>query len=419
MNIKNIYTLIIILSLSLVGLQANTVSDTLTMGNGYENDLFYSMSDGLVSSVEREGWDIAFYSAGFSAGIIINDGAGVKLYTYPNGDTSNWNTVDSTGMTNWEPMVNSPEYWEDGAFNRNALGHPDYGWGIYNSITHNVVGDSVFVIEIPGLGFKKLWIVEKVSIENVYHLRFANLDGSEEAEVEIDVKPFSSKIFAYYSFAKNEVIDREPSASWDILFTKYYDITYDNLGNAVEYLVTGATLNLDRKANKFYPVEENYDDWSAKVFDSLKNSIGYNWKTFNMNEFQWVVEDSTAFFVKNEAGDVFKLVFDFWEGIGSGVFALNKELISTSSIFTEDKKTSAVSLFPNPATEFVNIVSVTGFEPNTEFVLIDISGRIILSEQTEVAVPGIYVKTDFLKSGIYFLRISGNGINETQKLIIR
>jgi len=419
MNIKKIYTLIIILSLGLTGLQANTISDTLTMGNGYENDLFYSMNDGLVSSVEREGWDIAFYSAGFSAGIIINDGAGVKLYTYPNGDTSNWNTVDSTGMTNWEPMANSPEYWENGAFNRNALGHPDYGWGIYNSITHNVVGDSVFVIEIPGLGFKKLWIVEKVSIENVYHLRFANLDGSEEAEVEIDIKPFASKIFAYYSFAKNEVIDREPSASWDILFTKYYDITYDNQGNAVEYLVTGATLNLNCKANKFYPVAENYDDWSAKVFDSLKNSIGYNWKTFNMNEFQWVVEDSTAFFVKNEAGDVFKLVFDFWEGTATGVFALNKEIISTSSIFNEDNKTSTVRLFPNPATKFVNIVCETGFKPNTEFVLLDISGRVVFSEQTEVPVPGITVKTDFLKTGIYFLRINGGGINETQKLIIR
>lgn len=422
MNIKYLY-LLIILSFTFNNVNAQNrdyTPDTLSMGQSYANDLFYSMSDGLVASVERSGWDIGFYTNAFSAGIIINEGNGVELFTYPNGDTSGWAHIDTTGQFSWKKMVNSPEYWEDGAFNRNALGHPDYGWGVYNMVTHSVIGDSIYVINLPDIGFKKLWIVDKVSVENIYHLKIADLDGANEENLEIDVKPYTSKNFAYYSFATNELIDREPAADWDILFTKYFDITYDNDGNPVEYLVTGVTSNVDKYASKYYPVADDYDDWSAKPFDSLKNVIGYNWKSFDMGLFQWTIEDSTAFFVMTEVGDVYKLVFDYWEGSGTGNFALNKKIVSVNFINNEIERTSSIQLYPNPATDIINIKIDNDASFNGELIITDLSGRMVYNEKIYSNNNTIIsIETSNLTEGLYFVTITSPSYRESAKFIVR
>ncbi|MBT4189699.1 MAG: hypothetical protein HOE16_00755, partial [Lentimicrobiaceae bacterium] len=274
--------------------------DTLSMNPGYASDIFYSMSQGEVLNTPRAGWDMAFYTSAFSAGIIINEGSGVELYAYPNGDTSAWSSMDTTGLSSWTPLYNSPTDWEDGAFNRTSQGHPDYGWGVYNMITHSIVGDSLFVIKTEDGSFKKLWIVDKISVDNLYNIRFADLDGANQVDQSIDVKPFISKNFIYYSITNDELLDREPSESWDMLFTKYIDLTTNSSGELVEYLVTGVTSNIGLHANKFTGVGPDFDDWISKPFDSLKNTIGYDWKSFDMQTFSWVVDDSIAFFVKDD-----------------------------------------------------------------------------------------------------------------------
>jgi len=392
------------------------VSDTLVMGPSYENDIFYSMSEGEVSSVARAGWDLGFYTNAFSAGIIINEGNGVTLYHYPKSDTSGWATFDTTGMLNWTSLSNSNEYWEDGAFNKGALGHPDYGWGVYNMVTHGLTGDSLFLIESPDAGIKKLWIVDKISVDNIYHLKIADIDGSNEQTVELDIKPFTSKNFVYYSIATDELIDREPAENWDILFTKYIDITYDNEGNPAEYLVTGATSNVNRYASKFYPVAPDYNDWSAKPFDSLKNTIGYNWKTFDMGSFQWVVEDSTIFFVMNEAGDVYKLVFTYWEGQGTGKFALQRELVHASFINNTVVNESNISLYPNPTSNILNVKSdedLTG-----DISILDITGKLVYS-QSVINSKLVNIDVSSLTKGLYFITLTNGDTMSSAKFIVK
>ena len=54
-------------------------------------------------------------------------------------------------------MYNSEISWYDGAFENNSLGPPDYGWGVYNMINHNVTGDSLYIIKTIS-NWKKIWI---------------------------------------------------------------------------------------------------------------------------------------------------------------------------------------------------------------------------------------------------------------------
>ena len=65
--------------------------DSIAMGGGYANEVYYSFENGEVASAPRNNWDIAFYTLTWSAGIMINDGNGVELYLYPSADTSGWN----------------------------------------------------------------------------------------------------------------------------------------------------------------------------------------------------------------------------------------------------------------------------------------------------------------------------------------
>lgn len=424
MNNRFIYTLIFILSISFSNINAQNrdyTSDTLSMGSFYTNDIFYSMSEGEVANIPRAGWDIAFYTSKFSAGIIINEGNNVELFAYPNGDIDSWASIDTTGMSTWNKLSNNPNSWEDGAFNRNATGHPDYGWCIYNSITHSLTGDSLFLIVSPEAGLKKLWIVKKVSVDNIYHIKYADIDGSNEQTVEIDVNPYVDKNFIYFSLNTNEVIDREPSEDWDLLFTKYTDKTMDNSGNMVDYLVTGATSNINRYANKFYPVADDFVDWSSSPFDSLKNVVGYNWKAFSMATYEWTVEDSTTFFIMNQAGDVYKLVFTFWEGMSTGVFGLNKELIQLSAVEDNIEDSHSFTVYPNPATNVVNIAINNETAFNGNILITDMSGRLIYSSDIGNSVsnaPFSVNISNFVK-GLYFITLQGNGVKETRKLIVR
>ena len=419
MKNKILYILVVVFSISFLNINAENrenTSDTLTMSPSYANDIYYSMSSGEVENIPRAGWDIAFYTAAFSAGIIINEGSGVVLYTYPNGDTASWGHVDTTGMSTWNNLINSAEIWEDGAFNRNSTGHPNYGWGVYNSVTHDVVGDSIYVINTPDAGLKKIWIVRKVSVENTYFVKYANIDGTDEQTVELDIKPFADKNFIYFSLNTNELIDREPSDDWDILFTKYYDVTYDIEGNPSDYLVTGATSNVNRDANKFYPVADNFMDWSSKSFETLKNVIGYNWKSFDMETFSWAIEDSTAFFVKDEAGDVYKLVFTYWQGSSTGKFAFDKEIVSLSSIDNNIDKQDYMTVYPNPTSDLINI-SLLNKSSEANLVIYDMSGRIV--HNSLINNSTISLNSNEFNSGLYFITIIGDDYRETKKLVVQ
>lgn len=396
--------------------------DSVVMGNGYADDVFYSFENGEISKIARNNWDIAFYTPRFSAGIMINEGNGVKLFSYPNGDTSDWAAIDTSGMGSWTEMNNMPEYWEEGAFNRNASGHPDYGWGVYNMVDHSVYGDSIFIIQLAPTVYKKLKITKKVSIENLYYFSYADLDGNNEVDVEFDVKPYETKRFAYYSLMNNEGLDREPeSNSWDILFTKYMDWTTTLEGDTTSYLVTGVTSNVDIASKNFYPVAPDFSDWFPTSFDSSKNSIGYDWKDIDMSTFQWTVTDSNYYFVQSYSGDVYKLGFTYWSGsFGGGVCHFNKTLISLAAI--EDNVTKEeFTIYPNPTTDYISLKTAELQSGMFTLRILDQTGQQIFTAEYSdwELTQGIKLANLKMASGVYIVSLKGNDYAKSQKLIVR
>lgn len=394
------------------GLILETEQDSVFLGAGYANDIYYSFENGEIASVERTNWDIGFYTLTWSAGIIINGGNGVELYLYPSADTSGWETIDTTGLSGWPVLYNSILDWEEGAFNRHSTGHPDYGWGVYNTITHDVVGDSIYILKLADESYKKFRITKKVSIENTYYFKYANLDGSDEVTEVLNCSDYDAKNFVYYSLSNATVLDREPdSETWDILFTKYMGL----LEGGVPYPVTGALNNIDVPANRFDEVGPDFVDWTATPMDSTKTPIGHDWKYFDMGTFSYVVEDSIAFFVRNLQKDVYKLVFSVFDyTVGKIVFS--KSLVHASGVDNPAIE-NPVLIYPNPATDFVRI-DLSG-ENNREVLFItDMSGKVVYTRDFDLKGV-ITIPLDKMNPGVYLVTVKSKNNTVVQKLIIR
>ena len=380
----------------------NGTPDSVLMGPGYANDIYYSFEDGVVASVARTNWDIGFHTTLWTATIITNGAAGVNLYTYPIADTAGWSTVDTIGMGGWTVMYDNEDSWEDGAFTRNATGHPDYGWGKYNPITHDVVGDSIYLLKTLDGTYKKIWIQRKNSAANTYFIRLANLDGSDDHTVTLNINPYTSKNFVYYAFASESFIDREPdTASWDILFTKYMGIQ----PNGTPYPVVGVLNNIDVYANEFYPVAPDFTDYASMPFDSTKSPIGWEWKTFDMNTFTWTTADSTAFFVHTRKDNIYKLVFTKFEGSTTGNIVFTKEPLS-AGIFDQDRE-KELTVYPNPVSDHLTVDFGRQFNGMADISIFDMTGRLIYSSEKEIIDQKISVRLPEASSvkGLHLMKV--------------
>ena len=280
-------------------------TESVTLSAGYANDVYYSFTTGVVATTPRASWDIAFSVSTRSSSILINESAGVELKVYPNTTTWPAGAVDITNYANWTSLRNSNTDWEEGAFNANATGHPNYGWGIYDMNTHNIDGAAVYIIKLRNGSFKKIMIEKKYSSLQKYSFRYANVDGTGEVAVSDLILSNSKANYVYYDLSTNTRLDREPDAStWDLLFTKWEDIN-----NNQPYIVTGVLQNIGVKAIDITTSTPATVTYTNDQFVSDINTIGYDWKLFNNSTYTYDVATNRVFIVKDNNNKVFKQIF--------------------------------------------------------------------------------------------------------------
>lgn len=393
-------------------------SDSVILNSSYTNQSFYNLNDGEIANIDNTNWDLAFSSSGYGSAIRINAQAGVELFVYPNGDINDWNSVDITNINNWSSIINSDTTWTIGAFN--ATSDPtnslDLGWGVYSTITHHITGDSIHIIKLSNGDYKKLQMIKLSS--GVYDFKYANIDGSNEVTTNVSKSNYTSKNFGYYSLTNEAELDREPdSDSWHILFTKYVSEIYPG----TNYAVTGVLTNKDIEVAKAEGVDISNANYNSYSFSSQINTIGYNWKSYNMSSFSYEIVDSLCFFIKDDFGSIWKLQLTGFEGSSSGKINFNIENILSASDNVLDKNVFAI--YPNP-TKSKEIKIIYDLNYNTsslnKFEFYDLNGKLVKS--LKLANNGFFerdVNLYDLKSGIYFVSLITDEKSFQQKLIIQ
>jgi hypothetical protein len=293
-----------------------TTSVSISLGASYTNDVFFRLSDGQMTVVPRSNWDIAFSVSPQEAAILTNGGSGVVLKSYP--VTAGWlwaTAIDTAGYYTWTALYNSDTTWTEGAFNMNATGHPNYGWGNYNGTSHNVEGNALYIIKLRNGSFKKIWIEMKYSALQKYSFRYSDLDGSNEQVVSNMDLSAAKTNFVYYNLQDNLKVDREPDATnWDIVFTKYRD-------KSINYTVTGVLQNIDVTSRESTDVDPLSEVLPSSGYLTNTSTIGSDWKIYSNN--QYSIDETRVFLVKDLNKKVYRIRFKTFAGSATGDIAFD------------------------------------------------------------------------------------------------
>ena len=393
--------------------------DSVMIGAGYSDHVWYSLETGEVARSAKDRWDFAFSVSGFGSSILLNHLNDNKLYVYPNGDTASWTTLDTNGISTWSQLYNSDTSWNYGAFNANTDRDNDFdlGWGVYNMITHQVVGDSLFVLQ-QGNAFKKIWI--KGLAGGVYTVKLANLDGSQEVDVAINKADYGQRNFVYYSVSANEIRNLEPlNDAWDLKFTQYTTIIPSFGGYPASGVLQNGNVTTAQVSEVGDPL--NFDDHERQEFSTEINTIGHDWKSFDFATNQWSIDDSTVYFVRARNGALWRLVFTDFGGSATGKYVFQKELIEEASELpqgVEAPSKASLQIYPNPSNQgWANLLYASNAP--VQLTIHDLQGRVVYSAQQGAAVLGqIQLSTQAWSAGMYIVRMESSGATQTQKLII-
>jgi hypothetical protein len=401
---KNIYfSILAIISGALIA-QENV---QLSLGQGYANQVYYSLENGTVKTVALADWDLAFDASTRGSNIRFNTANGSSLYLYPKADKSAWSSIDTAGLSGWSQLVDSDTAWDQTAFEMHTSSALDVGWGMYNTITHAVNGDSIYIIEFADNTFKKFWIEKLAS--GTYTVIHSDLDHSNLDTLEVVKGDYTNRNFAYFSFADEDDKDLEPSNdSWDLLFTKYTTFLAPNM----PYGVTGVLLNTNTSAEEVtntLPAEATYSgSWNSKI-----NTIGWEWKALN-NFYQFEIVDSLSYFVETQHGDIYQIEFTSFTGSSTGDLSFNKTLKSSLSAF--EISTSALNVFPNPVHQGQKL-QIAGLQQNSNVQLFSSTGQLVLSalaieNQVEMSLSG-------LSTGMYLIQVTNGNQQMSKTLIVK
>ncbi len=129
-------------------------------------------------------------------------------------------------------------------------------------------------------------------------------------------------------------------------------------------------------------------------------------------------------------GDTTVTAYDFFQNeypgrksfdILNGVNA-TKEYIYSSGISSQPAETS-ITVYPNPATDFVYVKPVRGqhFDRRGSLYITDLQGRRVFEYRDfkTTETNGLHIPLKGFKAGVYMIRILGNDLDATTKLIVR
>lgn len=421
----------ILLSASVFGLKAQTVTDSVMMKPGYTTDIYYSMKNGFVDSSNNSTWHLAFAvrpslfpnNTLQSTSIRINESRGVNVFK-SNFTTAQWKTFDTTGSGTWVSLHDNDSSWDLSAFNYglNIVPNYNYGWGSYDQASHDVIGTNVYLIKIKnGTSYNyRKFMIQRLVYDSQWVFTFSNLDGTDSNTVRITKSAYANKLFAYYNLTNKTQFSREPNQNlWDMVFTYYNTPVFLGPPPAVPYNVAGVLCNPKSPSARVVHVNKNTVTPASVYLSNQANNINWDWSNPPMGPppADYTLIDSMAFFVQSQADNrPYRLVFTKFTTTDPGKFVFNKQWFQGTGIAEAKMNNTSFMVYPNPASSIVNIVLGSNVK-NANINIFDITGKCITTRsilnQTETAID----ITNFNK-GIYFISVDADGIVSSKKFIV-
>jgi len=452
MKLKFLFSTILV-ALSSASFAQTWSTDSIAMGTGYANDVFYELKQGSTKYQVGNDWHLAFQMTAFpepnfNAAIRASHAKkGVEVYVIKKSvSTSIFNNItaaDTVGFTDPSlQLSNVDTSWGTGAFyqNRNVLDPFSYGWGEYSMSSHHLMGTSVYLVKSGGNAYK-LWVQQYISNPSdsiKYTFRIAKLDGSNDRTIDLYRKSsnavFTDRLFAYYNIDSNTIINREPSRhTWDMLFTQFRQNVMGPGGIMQPYNVTGVLTNqyVEVAEIRAVHVDDPIHLTSFKTYSRTTNidEIGSDWKTY-VNpgpSGYYQMADSTSYFIKTKTDNSYYQVyftrFDGGSPAAQGKIVFNKRNLG-SALSVNKIASSAVTnwiVSPNPANNTAAImIDAKVAAPSARMIVTDMAGRIVSNTPIAIAagMNGYSLNTATWPAGIYAVQIAGGDWKMSTRLAV-
>ena len=274
----------------------------VNMTSNYKNQIWFSLSENMIISTNyKTDWDIAFESSNGGNRVILNSALGMR--SYKTNYTQLSEVTDTTGLGAGE-IIDSPT----GNLDSTAIGN----WYANNTV---YIINRGYSETGQVLGFYKLKIVSVSA--STFAIEYANIFGTQTYQAII-TKSDQYNTNAY-SFTTHQQINIEPlKTNYDLCFTQYTHVFHEPFQY---YQVTGVLGNMyNTRVIKITdkPFSEiTMSDTLNRVFNYHKNSIGYDWKEFDLNSNLFTVNPNISYIINDSKGFYYKLHFvDFYNSQG-------------------------------------------------------------------------------------------------------
>ncbi len=331
---------------------------------------------------------------------------------FDNGEDSLHNAV----LGNWMSTVN---------------GNSSISWGMSSSLTNGDIFkwgdmaaatnfDSIYVVDSA---YGNYWMFSSVFTAEVHPVSVPDTVQPQPVH-PVDATIAADQILYWVGSGNNSVIFAvnwaDTALAWGYRFSDS-SITVDSVMNDI----AAADPRFSYTASNGWLLDIVFDNGE----DSLHNAVLGNWmSTVNGNSsISWGMSSSLA------NGDIFKwgdmavaTNFDsiyvedsaygnYW--MFSSVFTTEVHPVSVPDTTHEGISTVAdveVSVYPNPATEWVN-VRFDALGNDTEAAMYDLNGRRLFVRTIEAGATGMRIDTNAMPNGIYMLRIGA----ASAKVVVR
>lgn len=134
--------------------------------------------------------------------------------------------------------------------------------------------------------------------------------------------------------------------------------------------------------------------------------------TCTADEAEW---QTRSYNLDQYAGQTIRIAIRHFECTDQFYFDV-KSMSLTTTTGIADVDNSAISLYPNPASNMVE-VSAQGVEGRATVAIVDLNGRTLMQQEGNAASYRFDVSG--LAAGAYFVRMTGENVNAVQKLIVK
>jgi hypothetical protein len=247
-------------------------------------------------------WDLGFETNGYDHHIILN--------------TSRFMHAGNTGSSDFYGITTNicdTMVYDDsnGDLNKTAIGI----WADFSDPVNPVYPKKVYILDLGSDNNGVVFGSKKITFDsfenNKYSIHFSNLDGSDEHFFEVETDPARS--FTLFSFKNGGIaVPVQPAdIDWDICFTQYSTILFDDNNVATPYLVRGVYINMTGTTAARDTINSFSDITSADIpgytFSSEQDAIGYEWKDYNDDSYK--INPNIFYIIKDQLGEYYKLKF--------------------------------------------------------------------------------------------------------------